>query len=64
MPPNDGDAHAIESRGSSAKIRETDKISLLLLSAPPQFDAWKIALRSELVATSGRHNSAFRWIIK
>ena len=30
----------------------------------PQFDAWKIALRSEVVATFGRAKSAFNWIIE
>ena len=30
----------------------------------PQFDAWKIALRFEVVAASGRPKSAFNWIIE
>ena len=40
----------------------TDSIKLPPLPATPQFDAWKIALRLEVVVASGRPQPAFNWI--
>ena len=55
---------ALPARVPAVKARETDSIKLLRFPATPQFDAWKIALRSEVVAASGRPHSAFNWIIQ
>ena len=51
-------------RTPAVKVRETDSIKLLPLPMTPQFNAWKIALRSEVVAASGRPKSALNWIIE
>ena len=55
---------ALPARTPAVKVRETDSIKLLPLPMTPQFDAWKIALRFEVVAASGRPKSAFNWIIE
>ena len=55
---------ALPARAPAVKVRETDSIKLLPLPLTPQFDAWKIALRSEVVAASGRPRAAFDWIIE
>ena len=55
---------ALPARVPAVKIREADSIKLSPLPATPRFDARKIALRSEVVAASGRPQSAFNWIIQ
>ena len=55
---------ALPARTPAIKVRETVSIKLLPLPMTPQFDAWKIALRFEVVAASGCSKSALNWVIE
>ena len=50
---------ALPPRTPTVKVGETVSTKLLPFPMTPQFDAWKIALRLEVVAASGRPKSAF-----
>jgi hypothetical protein len=44
------------------KIKEADSVKVQPLPEMPGFRAWKVALRDEVVAASGRGDEAFAWI--
>ena len=44
------------------RAREGDKIKILNLPDAYNIEAWKAALRIEIVSTSGRGDEAYRWI--
>ena len=67
---SDTAAHSSRYRGRSSsgspqvlrKIKEADQVKIPALPEMAGFRAWRVALRDEVVAASGRGDAAFAWI--
>ena len=46
------------------KVKEAETIKLAQLPEIAQFDAWKIGVRKQVMAASGRRDEAFQWIME
>ena len=45
-------------------MKEAGAIKLPALPSPQQFRSWKVSVRSEVTAASGKGELAFQWVIK
>ena len=50
--------------GDRRRIKEADAVTLLTLPNVVGFRSWKLAVRSAVVAASGRGDEAFKWIME